>query len=608
MSDFYAFCPSPDADPATPRGDIARLTAFRFRPPSDRIAVAGSIAVTMGRRAGGASRIGRSKDGSWLGATGTWFHVGGIDSDDADALLARYLAVGASALARELEGVFALVISDSRTGELLSITDGCGSMHLYARIDRNGVALSSSALALSPAGRINPIALHEFLATGIIYEDRSLWEGVLKLPPASVIRFAAGRPIAEERYWRIEDIPFESLGLDDAVDALHTSLCAALRRIGKQFSLAVSDLTGGYDSRMLLCGLIDSRIAFSSTVSGPTGSADVIVASQLAKAFALPLHHSNPPQNPTADMFLRAVNMVDGEYDAFDFARILATHEPASRRDAISLNGSFGEVARGYWWELLWPYLGAARALDVSMVASRRFAAIPYDASIFADSARLDLVSHMGSVAARAIAPLRDAPNTSQMDALYLTLRMQRWQGRIASTTNQLWPAVSPLGFPSVLSVMLAARANTRFRSLLARKMFALHNTALAILPLEHGYPPSPLGLTNWWRFAPLAKHYGAKVATKLAARFSRASVQRALAPSASHRLGPVFSELPLVTWLRDPMLGRCGHLNERPFLKLLDADLPAGEHRFEQWKRLVTVEAALRRHASAIPDGEPEN
>ena len=45
---------------------------------------------------------------------------------------------------------------------------------------------------------------------------------------------------------------------------------------------------------------------------------------------------------------------------------------------------------------------------------------------------------------ARAGAAITQFPNTSQMDNAYLTLRMQRWQGRIASSTNQIWPALSP--------------------------------------------------------------------------------------------------------------------------------------------------------------------
>ncbi|MHB1360716.1 MAG: hypothetical protein ACYCWC_14165 [Rhodocyclaceae bacterium] len=44
----------------------------------------------------------------------------------------------------------------------------------------------------------------------------------------------------------------------------------------------------------------------------------------------------------------------------------------------------------------------------------------------------------MTAVAGRAVQPIAGYPNTTQMDCVYYSLRMQRWQGRIASSTNHL--------------------------------------------------------------------------------------------------------------------------------------------------------------------------
>ena len=553
-----------------------------------------SLAVASAAKATD-KRIAHSADGQvWIADLGTWLPLPAECGRDAYWLIEQYLAHGAEGLARRLQGLFALLIVDQRTRQAHVITDRCGSLHVYWRQLADGVAVctSSAVLAQSAPSTLDPVGVHEFIATGILYEDRSLWQGIHKIGPATVLTLdpASAR---QQRYWDFSAVEPERLNLEEATEQIHHGLVEVLKALPDTGEPLISDLTGGYDSRLLLTGLLDAQRPFHTTVSGSADHPDVTVAARIAAELDLQHQNISAPPLPTAEEFDAAVRMTDGEYDAFDFARILHIHRRLAAGHGMSLNGSFGELARGYWWELLWPRLASRQQLDVAMVARKRFAAIGYDKSIFAPAARLDLAAHMTEVAGRAIAPIAGYPNTTQMDCVYYSLRMQRWQGRIASSTNQLWPAFSPIGFAQVLDPILAAKADTRFRSLLARRLFQRFAPTLARIPLEHGYPPVPASPFNLWRFSPLLSHYGGKVINKVAAKLGIAS--KPAAPTVRPDDTALMRETGIAEWQQSPFILQSSLFDEPPLRNLLDKNSLTNGLHAEQWRRLMTLEALLQ-------------
>jgi hypothetical protein len=94
------------------------------------------------------------------------------------------------------------------------------------------------------------------------------------------------------------------------------------------------------------------------------------------------------------------------------------------------------------------------------------------------------------------------------MDHIYLTLRMQRWHGRIASSTARVWPCVSPFLFRQPMEIALSAPPALRVRNRLVRRLMEHLNPRLAALPLAEGYPALPLRLTTAHRFWPALRHH----------------------------------------------------------------------------------------------------
>ena len=523
-----------------------------------------------------------------LVATGGWF-APGVDS--LSSLGERIAREGIETAAASLEGPYALIVFDRRCGAAQVVTDLAGTFHVFVSQYRDAwlISTSSAWLAALSGAALDPVGTHEFLATGIVYESRTLWKAVRKIGQSTVATLLPGG-VVERRYWSFANIVPERDDFATSIVRLARGMTDAARAIGTRYPRILCDITGGYDSRATIAAFLMADVPFEGTVSGHPESRDVVISKAIAARFGIPHVHSLPVLRGDSAEFDDAVALTDGEHDAAEYARVAAIHREHALRYEISVNGSFGELARGYWWELLWPSVGAAEPLDAAMLARRRFAAARYDKSVFADRT-FDLASHMRSVIERVNGPLRGMPNSTLMDHAYFALRMHRWQGRIASSTWRIWPNVSLFAFRSLLEPVLEARASSRIRSGLIRSLLARYLPALANYPLEAGHPSVPLRISNIHRFWPLVPHYGARIGKKIVPS-TGGSARGAQAPAMPKRgLGQeevellmsseVFARQDLRRWIESPS----------PLI---------------QYSRLVTVGAALRRVVGAAQAAAP--
>jgi hypothetical protein len=555
-----------------------------------------ALAASFARQNGsGAPVVTDSSTGSWVVAVGTWFHGDGYASGAEKRLLHQFLTSSAEEVARGLEGFFVLIFGDSRTREVVVVTDIVGSCHCFQRSLPGVTALSGSSLLLASLEefQLDWVGCQEFLHTGIIYEDRTCYQEVRKLGPAGVFRFDGNAPKASQRYWHAANLRPETLRGRSAVDALWERMTIAAKSIHRLYAKPVCDLTGGYDSRALVAAFLGAGVQCATAVSGSPDDADVIISRSLAEKLNLRHVHTDRAQNISFDQVQDCLALTDGEYDLIEYSSIRAVHRRLSEEFEISINGSFGEVARGYWWELLFPLIGARKQLDARKVSLRRYAAQSGDASIIPPGERLDLVDHSAAVINRTNAGLFSYPNTFQMDHAYLMMRMQRWQGRIASSTNQIWPCLSPFMFRSVLETMLQTQSLLRWRSLLIRKMLGKFSPRIAEHRLEHGFPAEPSNWRNFHRFYPLAGYFGRKVLNKFGGRLGfhhaarrdriiNARLQLWRDERVQELLRP--ANMKLSAWMDSAAL--------EDFLKRSQ-----GEN-FQlsgQWGRLLTLECALR-------------
>ena len=576
--------------------DLAKQ--LRFPAPCDEVASGSIRAVFFPRPNGTGALIAKDRNsGSWLLVIGNWFHAQGYGSGDETRLLARVLEVGIERVAQELEGFYVLVFADAHSRQVVVMTDIVGSCHAFSRSWEGTTLISSSSLLLAAYGatEIDSVSCQEFLYTGIIYGNRTLYRQVAKIGSAQILRVGEDGHIQTKGYWQVAEVESGSLDDKTAVESLGGSLIAAAKKISGVYKNPVCDLTGGFDSRAVVSAFLSAGVRFSTTVSGADGSADVRVAGELASIAGLP-HQHFPSAGPNRFAQVKdALYFTDGEYDLVDYARIFQTHRHLSQNFDISVNGSFGEVARGYWWELLYPSAGARKPIDVRMLAQRRYAAYPYESKWVADSSRINLVSHLSSVISKANAGYENLPNTTQLDHLYLEMRMQHWQGRIASSTQRHWPCLSPFLFRTVLESMLRSSVHLRRRSLLIRRLLPQLQPALAGHPLEHGFPAVPVTWKTWYKFWPIPVLYGEKVLSRIGKILGVLGSRHGLQGGAPRM--QLWNDEEVQTLLDVRRMALCESIDiDRPALADFLARSRQSDFAYsDQWARMLTVEHVLQ-------------
>jgi asparagine synthase (glutamine-hydrolysing) len=136
---------------------------------------------------------------SELSGRGHRFATGG----DSETIVHLYEEHGADFVTR-LRGMFAIAVWDRLRRRLVLARDRMGVKPLYWAETADGLAFASEVKSLIAGGLIepelDPMAAELFLAHGFVPGPRSLFRGVRKLPPASLLVYEHGR-VAEERAW-----------------------------------------------------------------------------------------------------------------------------------------------------------------------------------------------------------------------------------------------------------------------------------------------------------------------------------------------------------------------------------------------------------------------
>jgi hypothetical protein len=505
--------------------------------PSDQLwSGSTGIAKFPRRHAPGTGIVQDHAQKSWICGTGTWFYNG--SNGLASLRVLQGVLAGSNSAADSIpatiDGAFALAFGREGTEGFDLITDRLGSLHVYMAQIEGCVVVSTSSLVLAALARPawDRESCTEFLATGTVFESRSLFEGIEKLWPATVFHFQNGRLRSHSKYWDLAATMYDRTSRRGDVPHLAAALKQAVQSVVRSFRRPVFDLTGGFDSRLLLGATLRAGASVDTVVNGKQGDADVTAANRIAQEFALRHRHQEPAPDCTEQWWKNAkasLALCDGEYDVLEYARILEIHRALAGQFDASVNGSGGEVCKGYWWELLFPFTGCKGHFDARHLAARRFVPQGGVPALLATDNPANLTEHFAEIICRANRGFEGLPNTAKVDNVYLTLRMQRWQGRVASATSRLWPCVSPFLFRQPLEIALSAPPATRVRHRMTRRLIEYLNPKLAGFPLAQGYPALPLRFGTLHRFAPLASEVGRKIAKRLPGRAAGPSVANPL-------------------------------------------------------------------------------
>ena len=178
---------------------------------------------------------------------------------DTEVILAAYREWGTDCLSR-LNGMFAFALYDIRRRQLFIARDRAGEKPLFYAPAQGMLRFASELKGLMAdpalARRIDPEALDCYLAMGFVPGERSMLQGVKKLPPAHALVFDLNS--GQSRLWRYWELPqlsdsatkgsADEAGLLDELEALLED--AVRRQLVADVPVGVL-LSGGVDSSLV---------------------------------------------------------------------------------------------------------------------------------------------------------------------------------------------------------------------------------------------------------------------------------------------------------------------------------------------------------------------
>lgn len=185
-------------------------------------------------------------------------HGFGFRSDtDTEVLLHGYRHWGIDELTRRISGMFAFALWDDRSRELFLVRDRLGVKPLLYAMQGGTLAFASTARALRAAGFGGPLdeqAVMDFLEWGVVPEQRSIYRGVEKLPPATIGRWKDGR-LETRCYWTPPTAPARRGSFEDAVEQAEHLILSAVRKRTRADVPIGALLSGGIDSALVCWAL-----------------------------------------------------------------------------------------------------------------------------------------------------------------------------------------------------------------------------------------------------------------------------------------------------------------------------------------------------------------
>jgi asparagine synthase (glutamine-hydrolysing) len=261
-----------------------------------------------------------------------------------------------SAFPAGLNGRFHGLLTDRSQGTTILFNDRYGMQRIYFHEAPEAFYFAAEAkaiLAVRPELRkLDPRGLGEFVACGCVLEDRTIFQGIQVLPPASVWVFANGALERRGKYF--DPSEWENQGAlepEAYYRQLREVFSSNLPRYFNGTERVGISLTGGLDTRMIMAwwkAPPDSLPCY--TFGGPYRDCqDVVIARRIAKICRQPYEVI-----PVGDEFLsrfasyaeRTVYLTDG-CAAVNRAADLYVNEIAARIAPVRMTGNYGsEILR----------------------------------------------------------------------------------------------------------------------------------------------------------------------------------------------------------------------------------------------------------------------
>jgi asparagine synthase (glutamine-hydrolysing) len=176
---------------------------------------------------------------------------------DSEVLLHGYDAWGDDVVQR-LNGMFDFALWDARRRRLLIGRDRLGVKPLYVLQERGRLAFATEAKALlrlpGVQTALNTDTLADYLHLGYVPAPASIFQGIRKLPPATLLAVEDGQ-VREWRYWRMPTEPQHGVSEREWVERIRDGIDRAVHRQMVSDVPIGAFLSGGVDSSAVVAAM-----------------------------------------------------------------------------------------------------------------------------------------------------------------------------------------------------------------------------------------------------------------------------------------------------------------------------------------------------------------
>jgi len=274
----------------------------------------------------------------------------GIGTAAAHHIHDRYLECGEAAVG-ELSGAFAFSLWDRRNRTLLLASDHLGLRPVYYADHDHVLRFASEVKALlvdvDLPRRLDRAAIADFLWYGYVMGDKTYFQDIRLLPPASVLRWQDGEWTIRG-YWDLrypDRYPQRSNSWYDRL--IHDALHASVRQMVRPNLRYGLSLSGGLDSRWIAIFLSKYRPDSPTFTFGTHDSDDTPIAQRVADELGLTNEFVELPATYIRDHGQAIAYLSDGMYNLFE-----ADEFPLSTRMGedvdVAVGGMLGDILFGH--------------------------------------------------------------------------------------------------------------------------------------------------------------------------------------------------------------------------------------------------------------------
>jgi asparagine synthase (glutamine-hydrolysing) len=278
-------------------------------------------------------------------------------ASDCETILHLYEQYGDNFVSR-LNGMYGFALWDARRRRLLLGRDRLGIKPIYLWDDGKRLAFASEAKALltlpGVTAAIDPAGLQSYLALGYVAAPRSIFRGIRKLPPGSLLTIENGRR-EERRYWHVPSQTERSLGVEEWTECVRAQLVKSVQMQMVSDVPIGAFLSGGVDSSAVVAHMSSASATPIKTyaIGFDGGSAEAYYnelphARRVAKLFGTN-HHEILVRPDVVSLLPRLLWHLDEPIADTAFITTYLVSEFARRDVTVILSGVGGdELFGGY--------------------------------------------------------------------------------------------------------------------------------------------------------------------------------------------------------------------------------------------------------------------